>query len=95
MTNDNKNIDKNESSQGWEKRSITDAHKVKDQADTYKSLGFEVLIKTYDSKAHCESECDTCLKDAGEQCKVIFTRSKPNETGDEEKGYDFEDLEDE
>jgi len=58
----------------WEKRNITDAHKAKDAVATYKSLGFEVLVKTYNSKADCKSNCDVCLVAAGENCKVIYTR---------------------
>jgi hypothetical protein len=64
---------------GWEKRSITDAHKVKDISDTYISLGFEVMVKTYNSERDCKSDCDICLKLKGEECKVIYTRPKKSE----------------
>ncbi len=66
----------------WEKRNITDAHKVEEISDTYKSLGFEVLVKTYNSERDCKGDCDVCLKIKGEECKVIFTRA--NESNSDE-----------
>jgi len=68
---------------GWEKRSITDSHKVKDISDTYISLGFEVMVKTYESERDCKSDCDICLREAGEDCKVIYTRENKSKSDED------------
>jgi len=93
-----KNNKKNNNSvkeQGWEKRNITDAEKANEHVDIYKSLGFQVLVKTYDSKAHCDSECDKCLIVPGKECKVIYTRSSSKDSESSNHNNDFEELEDE
>ncbi|MFH1549711.1 MAG: hypothetical protein ABIH04_04045 [Planctomycetota bacterium] len=63
--------------QGWTRQSVTDEPRLTELVDTYKELGFEVLLEPFDPDE--EDGCTTCMDQDPERYKVIYTRPKSGE----------------
>ncbi len=57
----------------WEKRTVTDEHRVAEIVELYKSLGLSVKVEDYTDET-CGSSCNDCLTETPEKYKVIYTR---------------------
>ena len=70
-TSENKNIEAD-----WERRCITDNHRVSEQVELYESIGFEVMVKNVDPENLPEEYCKECFIADPEKYKIIYTRKK-------------------
>lgn len=57
----------------WEKRNITDKHRVNEITEMYESLGLEVKVEKFNPDEY-KAECNECMKESPEMFNVIFTR---------------------
>jgi hypothetical protein len=71
---------------GWEKRFIASEPRLSEMADTYRELGFEVLLEPLPAKEEVEAEgcgtscdekeCTVCYDTDTARYRIIFTRRK-------------------
>jgi hypothetical protein len=59
--------------EGWEKQSILSEPRLSEAVETYKELGFEVLVEPVDLEC-MDDDCKECFAD--DDCKVIYTRKR-------------------
>ena len=66
---------------GWERRFIACEPRLSEMVDTYKEIGFEVLLEPLpakeemDSRSCEENDCTVCFDADRERYKVIYTRA--------------------
>ena len=63
--------------QGWEKQSTNDEPRLSELVETYKEIGFEVLLEPF----HPDEEpgCTECMKISPDNYKTIYIRKKSPE----------------
>ncbi len=57
--------------QGWEKRFTVDEPRLSEAVETYKELGFEVLLEPVDTSSE---QCTSCITVSSGRYKTIYTR---------------------
>jgi hypothetical protein len=69
---------------GWEKRFIACEPRLTEMADTYREIGFEVLLEPLPPKEETDLSCETCDEKGCTVCydsdtdryRIIYTRRK-------------------
>ncbi len=59
--------------EGWEARFIGSEPRLGEVAEMYREIGFEVLIRPFDT-GNCDGCCTTCFGDPADETKVVYTR---------------------
>jgi len=59
--------------EGWEKRFTMDEPRLSEAVETYKELGFEVLLEPVDTTSE---ECTSCMTASSDRYKTIYTHKK-------------------
>ena len=62
--------------EGWEKQSILDEPRLSEVVQTYREIGFEVLLEPF--RPDEEETCTECMKDTPEKYQTVFVRKKSN-----------------
>ena len=72
--------------EGWTRQFVANEPRLTEAADTYRDLGFEVLLEPLPETAQCEecegaaetdkSECRVCYQGVEEEYRIIYTRPK-------------------
>ena len=60
-------------SQGWERRFVYDEPRLSEAVETYRELGFEVLLLPV---APTDEECTECMLQEPDRFRVIYTRKE-------------------
>jgi len=59
--------------EGWQKRFTMDGPRLSEAVETYKELGFEVLLEPVDTSSE---ECASCMTVSSDRYKTLYTRKK-------------------
>jgi hypothetical protein len=60
--------------EGWKKQSTLDESRLSEAVQTYKEIGFEVTLVSFDPEQ--ESSCTMCMQNTPEKYQTIFTRPR-------------------
>lgn len=60
---------------GWERRTVTDPHRIGELEDLYRELGFETMTTSLDPESFVEA-CNTCAESACSTYVALFTRKR-------------------
>ena len=58
--------------EGWKKQSTLDEPRLSEAVQTYREIGFEVILVPFDPEQ--ESSCTVCMQNTPEKYQTIFTR---------------------
>ncbi len=60
---------------GWQKQGSFDEPRLSDVIETYREMGWEVLVEAYDPILDAENgACNVCMRAASERMRTVFTR---------------------
>ncbi|MFQ5601034.1 MAG: hypothetical protein ACE5G2_10845 [Candidatus Krumholzibacteriia bacterium] len=59
--------------QGWERRFVYDEPRLSEAVETYRELGFEVVLLPI---AADDSQCTECMQQEPDRYRVIYTRKR-------------------
>lgn len=60
---------------GWEKQGSFDEPRLSDVVETYREMGFEVLLDAYDPSLDAEGGgCNGCISASAERFRTVFIR---------------------
>jgi hypothetical protein len=60
--------------EGWKKQSTLGEPRLSEAVQTYREIGFEVILVTFDPEQ--ESSCTICMQNTPEKYQTVFTRPR-------------------
>jgi len=58
--------------EGWIKQSTLDEPRLSEVVQTYREIGFEVLLEPF--RPEDENSCAECMKESPEDYQIVYTR---------------------